>query len=115
MAIAPNLKRVTVTEKFNHKARPELSKQAFWDVDMDNIDYQKNARFVMEKVIDRGSLEDFVAIRKFYGDEKIKKEIVNARWIGDKEIYFCCAVFNLEPKDFRCYIQKQLNPELWVY
>lgn len=95
--------------------KPILSKQAFWDVDMNNIDYDKHARYVMEKVIDRGTFDDFIAIRKFYGDKKIKKEIVEASWIGDKEIYFCCAVFDLEPKDFKCYTKKQLNPQLWVY
>jgi len=92
-----------------------LSKQAFWDVDMERIDYEKHARYVMEKVIDRGSFEDFIALRKFYGDDKIRKEIVNANWIGDKEIYLCCAIFGLEPKDFKCYIKKQSNPQLWVY
>ena len=95
--------------------KPILSKQAFWDVDMDSIDYEKNARYVIEKVIDRGSFEDFIALKKFYGDNRIKKEIVNAKWIGDKEMYFCCAVFNLEPTDFKCYMKKQLNPQLWVY
>ncbi|MCJ8210115.1 hypothetical protein MUY27_10375 [Mucilaginibacter sp. RS28] len=95
--------------------KPQLSKQAFWDVDMDKIDYEKHARFVVEKVIDRGSFEDFIAIKTFYGNERIKHEIVNANWIGDKEIYFCCAIFNLKPTDFKCYIKKQLNPQLWVY
>ncbi|MFD1255608.1 DUF6922 domain-containing protein [Mucilaginibacter terrae] len=95
--------------------KPTLSKQAFWDVDMNNIDYNKHARYVIEKVIDRGSFDDFLALKNFYGNEKIRKEIVNASWIGDKEIYFCCAIFDLEPRDFKCYIKKQLNPELWVY
>ncbi len=95
--------------------KPQLSKQAFWDVDFDKIDYKKHARFVIEKVIDRGTLNDFIEIRKFYGDQKIKLEIINAKWLGDKEIYFCCATFNLKPEDFKCYIKKQLNPQLWVY
>ncbi|TFF39114.1 DUF6922 domain-containing protein [Mucilaginibacter psychrotolerans] len=94
--------------------KPVLSKQAFWDVDMDKIDYEKHALYVMEKVINRGSLEDIISVKKFYGDDKIKKEIVNASWLGDKEIYFCCAIFNLEPADFKCYIKKQLNPQLWL-
>lgn len=95
--------------------KPALSKQAFWDVDMDNIDYEKHARYVIEKVVDRGNFDDFRELRKFYGDERIKKEIVNAKWIGDKEIYFCCAIFDLEPKNFKCYLKKQSNPQLWVY
>jgi hypothetical protein len=97
------------------KNKPELSSQAFWDVDMDSIDYDKNARFVVEKVIDRGNLEDFKSLRQFYGDEKIKKEVINAKWLGDKDIYFCCAIFGLNPDDFKCYTKKQLNPRLWIY
>ncbi|MBS1530865.1 MAG: hypothetical protein JSU01_11190 [Bacteroidetes bacterium] len=95
--------------------KPILSKQAFWDVDMDKIDYEKRARFVIQKVIDRGSLEDFIALRNFYGDEKIRTEIVNVSWLGDKEIYFCCAVFNLKLTDFKCYLKRQSSPQLWVY
>jgi hypothetical protein len=45
-----------VTEKFD---KPVLSKQAFWDVDMATIDYEKNARYVVEKVIERGKEADF--------------------------------------------------------
>ena len=56
--------------------KPILSKQAFWDVDMDKIDYEKNARYVIEKVVRHGSSDDFIVMRKFYGDEKICREIV---------------------------------------
>ena len=95
--------------------KPILSKQAFWDVDMDKIDYQKHARHVIEKVIERGTWNDFLAIRHFYGDTIIKSEIINAGWLGDKEIHFCCTIFDLKPNDFKCYTKKQLNPKLWVY
>ncbi len=95
--------------------KPLLSRQAFWDVDFDNIDYQHYARFVIEKVIDRGTFDDFIELRKFYGDKKIRKEVVNAKWLGDKEIFFCCTIFNLQPQEFKCYIKKQLNPTLWVH
>lgn len=95
--------------------KPKLSAQAFWDVNMDTIDYKKNARFVIEKVITRGKLEDFLSLRIFYGDEKIKQEIIKSRWLSNIDISFCCAVFDLKPQEFKCYITKQLNPELWIY
>lgn len=95
--------------------KPNLSRQAFWDVDMEKIDYEKNARFVVEKVITRGKLEDFNEIRKFYGDYRIKEEIVKVRWLNDIDLNFCCKLFDLQPQQFRCYTIKQSNPELWVY
>lgn len=96
-------------------AKPQLSKQAFWDVDMEKIDYEKNARFVIEKVITRGTLKDFLEIRKYYGDKKIKEEILKTRWLSNIDMSFCCSVFDLQPQQFRCYTIKQSNPKLWVY
>ena len=94
---------------------PLISKQAFWDVEFDKIDFNKNARFVIEKVITRGKLEDFISLRTYYGDDKIKHEIIKSRWLSKIDINFCCSVFDLEPEQFKCYIMKQSNPELWVY
>ena len=53
--------------------KPVLSKQAFWDVDMDKIDYKKNAVHVVEKVIERGKAEDFDNLLKFYGFDRVGK------------------------------------------
>lgn len=97
------------------KTSPLISKQAFWDVDFEKIDFNKNARFVIEKVITRGKLEDFISLRTYYDGEKIKNEIIKSRWLSNIDIYFCCSVFDLKPQEFRCYVMKQSNPELWVY
>ena len=39
-----------------------LSKQAFWDVDIDKLDYEKNADYIISKVFDNGSLQDVIEI-----------------------------------------------------
>jgi hypothetical protein len=99
----------------NPQTKPQLSRQAFWDVDFEKIDYEKYAGFVVEKIVERGSYTDFKELRKYYGDKRIKHEIVNAKWLGDKEIFFCCTIFGLKPQDFKCYEKKQSNPKLWIY
>ena len=104
-----------IADNMISQSTPNLSKQAFWDVDFDKIDFNKYAGFVVEKIIERGTFEDFKELRKYYGDGRIREEIINAKWLGDKEIYFCCAIFNLKPQDFKCYTKKQLNPKLWIY
>jgi hypothetical protein len=37
---------------------------------MEKIDYQKNARHVVEKVIERGTEEDFINVLNYYGFKK---------------------------------------------
>lgn len=96
-------------------SKPILSKQAFWDVDMDKIDYQKNARFVVEKVIERGKHDDFIALLKFYGFERVKTLALNALWLSDISINFCCTLFKVKPTDFKCYEKKLLNRRHWNF
>ncbi|EHQ29865.1 hypothetical protein Mucpa_5798 [Mucilaginibacter paludis DSM 18603] len=95
--------------------KPILSKQAFWDVDMDKIDYEKNAAHVVEKVIERGKAEDFDNLLKFYGFKKVGKLALQANWLSDISINFCCVLFKVKPTDFKCYEKKQLNRQHWDF
>jgi hypothetical protein len=95
--------------------KPKVSKKAFWDVRFDTLDYEKNSVFVIQRVFDYGLFEEIIEIIRFYGEARIKKEIVLAGWLSKKTISFCCALFHLKPEDFKCYTKKQLNPEHWNY
>jgi hypothetical protein len=95
--------------------KPILSKQAFWDVDMEKIDYEKNAAHVVEKVIERGKAEDFNNLLKFYGFERVKELALQALYLSDISINFCCTLFKVKPTDFKCYEKKQLNRQHWNF
>lgn len=95
--------------------KPNLSRQAFWDVDMARIDYTKNARYVVEKVIERGKHRDFLELLKFYGFEGVKSLAINANFLSDISMNFCCKLFDLQPTDFKCYEKKLLNKEHWNF
>ena len=38
--------------------KPVFDKRIFWDVDFENLDYDKKARFVIERVFERGDVPD---------------------------------------------------------
>jgi hypothetical protein len=95
--------------------KPILSKQAFWDVDMNKIDYKKNARYVVEKVVERGKAEDFENLLKFYGLATVKSLVLKSLWLSDVSVNFCCVVFDVKPTDFKCYEKKQLNRAHWDF
>ncbi|RFZ85625.1 hypothetical protein DYU05_08525 [Mucilaginibacter terrenus] len=95
--------------------KPALSKQAFWDVDMNNIDYEKHAVHIVEKVIERGKTEDFDNLLKYYGFDKVAKLALQANWLSDISINFCCTLFKVHPTDFKCYEKKRLNQQHWSF
>ncbi len=40
------------------KPRPVFDRRIFWDVDFDRLDYDAKWRFVIERVFERGDVED---------------------------------------------------------
>jgi hypothetical protein len=94
---------------------PNLSKTAFWDIDFEQLDAERNAVFIMEKVFNYGLWDDYIAIIKYYGEEKIKKEVVKGAYFKKKVLNFLCKIFNLNPADFLCYTRRQSDPLHWNY
>ncbi len=64
--------------------KPILSPTAFWDVDMQTLDYEKNARFVIEKVMNYGLWSDMLEIMRFYGRDRVKEEVMQAAYLKKK-------------------------------
>ena len=95
--------------------KPELNKQIFWDTDFDKIDYDKSGQSVIERVFDRGDIEDIRQVRRYYGDEKVIEALTSAKYLFDETINFCAGIFDLPKEKFRCYILKQSDPTPSLY
>ena len=97
------------------KKVPKLSRRIFWDVDFDGLDYDKRAWVIIERVFDRGDVDDIRQCRRYYGDEQITEVLLNARFLREHRMYLAAAVINKPVEDFRCYKLRQLNPGLFPY
>ncbi len=97
------------------KAKPIFHKRIFWDVVFENIDYDAKANFVIERVFERGDVDDIRNCRRYYGDEKVTIALLNAKFLPETRMYLASAVINRPLKDFRCYILRQSNPTLFPY
>jgi hypothetical protein len=95
--------------------KPLLQRRIFWDVDFDRLDYDKSANFIIERVFDRGDVEDIRQCRWYYGDEKVADALLNAKFLMEHRTYLAAAVIDKPIEDFRCYKLRQLNPELYPY
>jgi hypothetical protein len=96
-------------------SKPELSRTLFWDVDYESLDFDKNAAYIVERVLNRGSVQDFKSILKFYGFDQLKNIVLNLRYLDKKALHFSSAFFNVPLQKFRCYTEKQLNRTHWNY
>ena len=97
------------------KPKPVFHKRIFWDVDFEKLDYEAKANFVIERVFERGDVDDIRQCRRYYGDEKVKTALLNAKYLPLDTIYLASAVVDEPLEKFRCYILRQLNPEIFPY
>ncbi|MEI6489649.1 MAG: hypothetical protein WCP52_11845 [Bacteroidota bacterium] len=98
-----------------NKPKPIFEKRIFWDVDFDNLDYDKHPNWVIERVFDRGDVEDIRQCRRYYGDEKVREALTSAKFLNKSTVYLACAILENNLTDYRCYITAQSNPQHWLY
>ena len=84
-----------------------LNKQLFWDIDFKKLDYEKNADFIIGRVLIYGNIDDYRAIKKKYGEKKIKEVAKKVGYPNKKSLNFWSSIFNIPLESFRC-IKKSL-------
>ncbi len=85
----------------------------FWEYEFDKIDWQKLKVVVVQRVIERGRMDDFYAIFNLYGTEGVKDAIKNIPYLNPKDMEFVCSVFEIKKEDLKCYTNKQLKNQHW--
>lgn len=82
---------------YNGSMETLKKRSLFWDVA--EINPQKNSRFVIGRILAFGDQDDFKWAEKFYGEEKIKQEVLNSRSLDRKSLSFWRQFFNLREED----------------
>lgn len=90
-------------------SQPYFYKRIFWDVDPDKMDYTAKASFIIERVFERGDVEDIRYCRRFYGDAEIEEVLLKAKYLPERRLHLASAVINKPLNAFRCYTLKQLS------
>ena len=72
-----------------------FSRELFWDYPDLNIDLEKHARFVIERVVIRGRLDDFYKMIKIYPKEKIVESLKRSKEMDRKTRHFVSRYFEI--------------------
>jgi hypothetical protein len=75
-----------------------FSQHLFWDTPVQNINLQQHKRYVIERVLTRGFLEDFYLLLQIYSHEEIKEAVVKSKELDPKTAHFCSNYFEI-PKE----------------
>jgi hypothetical protein len=69
----------------------------FWDIDSNAMDPVKYANFIIQRILDRGDVDDFGWAMDFYGKDQVEKIFQkSADKLSSKSNNFWCFYFNLD-------------------
>lgn len=85
----------------------------FWEYDMEQFDWFKLRNIVVQRVLERGRLNDFYAILNLYGEEGVNQAFREISYMNAKDMNFVCSFFGLKKEELKCYTKKQLQTQHW--
>ena len=97
------------------KISGRFSEHLFWDIDEQELDMDKHAAFIVERVLDYGFMNDWLLIKEYYSLDQIAEIAKNVRNLMPKSLSFISSITDTQITDYRCYKQTQSNPLLWNF
>ncbi|MCO6491460.1 MAG: hypothetical protein J5I98_23790 [Phaeodactylibacter sp.] len=67
------------------KKRPCISPHLLWEYDLSSFDFDKSKRVVIERVIERGTLDDWREMIRYYGEEQVLNVARQSRQLSAKD------------------------------
>ena len=100
-------------DNYQNHQEARLRTSLFWEYEPEDIDWIAMRTLVLQRVIERGRMDDFYAALNLYGLNGFKEGIKNIPYLNAKDIAFVCTVFGVKKRELKCYIQKQLRQKHW--
>ena len=92
-----------------------FSTNLFWDIDASTLDLSKNKRFIIQRVLELGTLNDWSILKELYGTYTIGREMQKARSLDPVSLSFISMISGIKKEKFRCYTSKPSTPQHWNF
>ena len=84
----------------------------FWDTDINTLSETTHSAYIIVRVCMLGTWEDWLLLKEMYGLEKIKSQLLNARFLDPKTLNFFSLILNIPKEKFRCFSFQPPVPKL---
>lgn len=96
-------------------APSDFSANLFWDADPVCLDLREHRAYVVRRVLERGTWNDWCLLRRHVGLTQIVQVARALRALEPKALAFLSVVANVPRETFRCYTPKQSTRSSWIY
>jgi len=93
----------------------EFSPHLFWDTDPEKISLEKHATWLVSRVLEKGTWDDWKLLLRLMGKSKIRETIPKIRFLEKKALNFACLYLDIDKTQLRCYKQQHSPNTHWDY
>lgn len=93
----------------------DFSSHLFWDVNRDDLDFDKNRSVIISQVIQYGLMDDWTLVCRLYTMKEIADVAVKIRDLDKKSHSFISLVTNTPKEQFACFTTNQSIPKHWNF
>ena len=90
-----------------------LNQRLFWDIDPKKFDIDRNAAWIIQRVLEFGTMKDWEIIKDHFGIDGIVSYAQHFRTLDPVALSFLCLISGTKKEDYRCYHFAQSFPTLW--
>ena len=84
----------------------ELTKGLLWNFDVEKMDYIRDKKQIIERILDAGLENDEIIMWKLYPYKEIKKIALKMENLHKDIVTYLSFVLNVKEKKFKCYNKK---------
>ena len=96
-------------------SRNDFSENLFWDADPADLDFSKHMKYVVQRVLERGTLDDIRHMFSMYGFDNVVATSKTLRSLDPVSFSFIVNLSGQPKESFRCYTLKQSSQAPWIY
>ena len=100
---------------YGDMSKDDFSENLFWDADPDDLDLARNRRYVVQRVLERGTVANIGRIIHMYGMPDVVATAKSLRALEPKALSFIACVADEPRENFRCYTSKQSSQAPWIF
>ena len=93
----------------------DFSPNLFWDADPADLDFSKHRKYVVQRVLERGTLDDMRHMFSMYGFDNVVATSKTLRSLDPVSFSFIVNLSGQPKEAFRCYTLKRSNHAPWIY
>lgn len=91
----------------------DFSPHLFWDMDKENLDFEKSKAQIVFQVVEYGMMKDWELLQRIYTLSQIKQTVLKLRSLDSVTLSFLAHFFKVDKTKFRCYTQTQSPSSFW--